>query len=342
MAARLSRLWGAALALFCALAAAQGAATTAPAPAASDPVIDVHRHASWPGADDQPALEAAMAEMDANGIMLSLLYVNEPGDRVGWLEAAPGRFIGGPALPCPVTRAAPHYRCFAETQGWPAPEWLERGLRRGQVGLIGEMLFVYAGVSPVDPRMSPYWDLAARYDVPVAVHINRGPPADSRVRRDGACCPDFDGEMGNPALLRPVLERHPQLRIILQHVGTGRAPDSLPFDQETIALLTDYPLVHLDLSILNSLAPAEVHERELRRLIDAGFGDRIMFGTDGQPASPILRRLEEIAWLTADQRRAILYDNAARFLRLDAQTIAAHRARANGPRPGSAAGTAER
>jgi predicted TIM-barrel fold metal-dependent hydrolase len=105
----------------------------------------------------------------------------------------------------------------------------------------------------------------------------------------------------------------------------GRQPDFPPFDEETFALLRDYPRVHLDLTILNSVFPADVHERELRRLVDARFGDRIMFGTDGQPAGPILRRLEAIPWLTHDQRRAILYDNAARFLRLDARTIAAHR-----------------
>jgi uncharacterized protein len=189
------------------------------------------------------------------------------------------------------------------------------------------MLFVYAGIDPNDPRMVPYWRLAARYDVPVAVHINRGPGPESRIRRDGGCCPNFNGEMGNPALLRPVLERHPQLRIILQHVGTGRAPDLLPFDAEIFALLRDYPRVSLDMTILNSLFPAEVHERELRRLMDAGFGDRIMFGTDGQPAGPILRRLEAIPWLTAEQRRAILYDNAARFLRLDGNIAARRRQR---------------
>lgn len=292
---------------------------------APEPVIDVHRHASWPGADDAAARAEALAEMDANGIVLALLSINEPGDVAGWLEAAPGRFIGGPAMPCPVTRAAPHYRCFADSGGWPDLAWLEREMRRGRIRLLGEMLFVYAGVRPNDPRMAPYWALAARYDVPVAIHINRGPPPDSRVRRDGACCPNFDGEMGNPALLRPVLERHPGLRLILQHVGAGRAPDSLPFDAETFALLRDYPMVSLDMTILNSVAPAEAHERELRRLIDAGYGDRIMFGTDGQPAGPILHRLEAIAWLSAEQRRAILYDNAARFLRLDRRTLAARR-----------------
>ena len=317
-----------AAALVAACAAGDSRRVRLSAPVAVDfpePIIDVHRHASWPGDDDAPALAAALAEMDANGIVLSLLYINEPGDVAGWLDAAPGRFIGGPAMPCSVNRRAPGYRCFAETAGWPDLDWLERGLRRGRIGLLGEMLFVYAGIDPNDPRMAPYWRLAARYDVPVAVHINRGPGPDSRIRRDGGCCPNFNGEMGNPALLRPVLERHPQLRIILQHVGTGQAPDLLPFDAEIFALLRDYPRVSLDMTILNSLFPAEVHERELRRLIDAGFGDRIMFGTDGQPAGPILRRLEAIEWLAVEQRRAILYDNAARFLRLDRRAIAPRR-----------------
>ena len=291
---------------------------------AGEPVIDVHRHASWPGTDDEPARAAALAEMDSNHIVLALLFINEPGDVAAWPEAVPGRFIAGPAMPCPITHRPPGRRCFADTAGWPDPAWLEGELRRGRIGLIGEMLFVYAGIDPNDPRMAPYWALAARYDVPVALHINRGPGPDSPIRRDGACCPDFNGEMGNPALLRPVLERHPRLRLILAHVGTG-SPDLPPFDAETYALLRDYPLVALDLSILNSVFPAEAHERELRRLVDAGFGDRILFGTDGRPAAEILRRLEAISWLSHTQRRAILYDNAARFLRLDARTIAAHR-----------------
>lgn len=130
--------------------------------------------------------------------------------------------------------------------------------------------------------------------------------------------------MGNPALLRPVLERHPGLRILLQHVGP---PGPLTFDEETRALLTDYRTVYFDMSIINSTLSPEAHELELKRLIDAGFGDRILFGSDTRPAAPILRRLESIEWLTPGQRRAILYDNAARFLRLDPQTIARHHGR---------------
>jgi predicted TIM-barrel fold metal-dependent hydrolase len=281
------------------------------------PVIDVHKHASWPGTSDAEERAALLAEMDAEGIVLSLLHINEPGDVQGWLEAAPGRFIGGPAMPCPQVRREPFYRCFPETKGWPDLTWLEREMAAGRIGLLGEMLFVYAGVHPDDPRMAPYWALAAKFDVPVAVHINRGPGPASPLRG-----PAFNSEMGNPALLRPMLERHRGLRILLQHVGTGGAPDILPFNTEIEALLKEYPTVYFDMSILNSVAPAETHEAELKRLINSGFGDRIMFGSDTSLAAPILRRLENVAWLTDKQRRAILYDNAARFLRLDAQTIA--------------------
>jgi len=285
------------------------------------PIIDVHKHASWPGADDAAARSALLAEMDAEHIVISFLSINEPSDVKGWLEAALGRFIGGPAMPCSPTPQEPFYRCFAETKGWPDLDWLEREMAAGRIGLLGELLFVYTGVHPDDARMLPYWALAAKYDVPVAVHINRGPPPGVGPRSDPRCCPGFNGEMGNPALLRPVLKRHPRLRILLQHVGP---PGPLTFDEETRALLTDYRTVYFDMSILNSTLSPEAHKAELKRLIDAGFGDRIMFGSDTRPAAPILRRLESIEWLTPQQRKAILYDNAARFLRLDPETIARH------------------
>jgi uncharacterized protein len=294
---------------------------------ARQPIIDVHRHASWPGTNDAEQRAAFLEEMDAENIVLSGLYINEPGDVAGWLEAAPDRFIGGPAMPCPPTPQAPFYRCFADTKGWPDLNWLEREMAAGKIGMLGEMLFVYTGVRPDEARMAPYWALAAKYDVPVAVHINRGPPPGSGPRKDPKCCPGFDGEMGNPALLRPVLDRHKGLRILLEHVGTGGEPDNLPFNREIDALLRDYRSVYFDMSILNSDAPAETHAAELKRWIDAGFGDRLVFGSDNRPVAPILRRLERIAWLTPAQRRAILYDNAARFLRLDKQTISRHHAR---------------
>lgn len=292
------------------------------------PIIDVHRHASWPGEDDAGPRAELLANMDAENVVLTLLSINEPSDVQTWLDAAPGRFLGGLVMPCNVqVPRPPFYRCFPETKGWPDLAWLERELAQGRIGFFGEMLFVYVGVPPDDARMRHYWALAAKYDVPVSVHINRGPPPGVGPRRDPRCCPAFNSELGNPALLRPILERHPGLRILIQHVGAGATPDHLPFTAETMALLRDYGSVYVDLSILNAAERGNAHEVQLKQLIDAGFADRIMFGSDTRPIGPILRRMEKIQWLSAQQRRAILYDNAARFLRLDQKTIQKHHGR---------------
>ena len=107
--------------------------------------------------------------------------------------------------------------------------------------------------------------------------------------------------MGNPALLRPVLKRHPRLRLLLQHVGAGGEPGNVPFDNETLAVLADHATVYVDMSILNSDTPADVHEAKLRRLIDAGFGDRIMFGSDTRDGgtNPASAREHRLAHYTA-------------------------------------------
>jgi len=295
---------------------------------AADPVIDVHRHASWPGGEDDAYRERMLAEMDANGVVLALLSFTEYPDVASWVDAAPGRFLAGPNLPCPRDLAEPRYRCFPEDEGWVDIDWLEQQVGLGTVAILHELAPSYSGLSVANPRLAPYWALAARHDLPVGVHTQRGPApgAAHSLRANAGCCPDYDPAMGNPASLRPVLDRHPGLRVWIQHVGAGRG-EYAPFREETLALLRDYPNVFLDLSITNGGMAFEQYEATLRDLVDAGFGDRIMFGSDNLPLAPILSRLDRIEWLTAPQRRAILYDNAARFLRLDAATIARHHGR---------------
>ncbi len=60
----------------------------------------------------------------------------------------------------------------------------------------------------------------------------------------------------------------------------------------------------------------------LRRLLDAGLGKRLMFGSDATPSRPQLipetvEAIESVSFLTDEQKRDIFYNNAARFLRLD-------------------------
>ena len=281
---------------------------------AAPPLIDVHRHAAWPQSDAAVVKRDQLQTMRREGVGLAVVSVTRKDDVARWQDSP---VIVAVKVACPRNLTEPRYRCFPEDEGWPDLRWLEGEIKSGRVRALHELGPNYYGISPANPRLAAYWRLAASYDIPVGVHTQRGPAPQGKysTRSEPGCCPDYDPEMGNPALLRPVLEKYPNLRVWIQHVGSGRG-DHGPFWEETLALLRDYPTVYLDLSITNGAMPVEQYESALRRLIDAGFGDRIMFGSDNLPVAPILERLRGFAWLSDAQRQAILSGNASRFFRL--------------------------
>jgi predicted TIM-barrel fold metal-dependent hydrolase len=67
---------------------------------------------------------------------------------------------------------------------------------------------------------------------------------------------------------------------------------------------------------------------QLKRLVDAGFGQRILWGSDQMvwPATidVAIDTIEKAPFLSAAQKRDIFYNNAARFLRLTADERARH------------------
>ncbi|HVF15775.1 MAG TPA: amidohydrolase family protein [Steroidobacteraceae bacterium] len=73
---------------------------------------------------------------------------------------------------------------------------------------------------------------------------------------------------------------------------------------------------------------AHIH---LRRLVDAGYGKRIMFGSDQmvwpQAIEVAIESITQAPFLSEEQKRDILYSNAARFLRLTPAEIARHHGR---------------
>jgi predicted TIM-barrel fold metal-dependent hydrolase len=62
--------------------------------------------------------------------------------------------------------------------------------------------------------------------------------------------------------------------------------------------------------------------------VDAGFEQRVMFGSDQMVWPGVIERaiavIEEAPFLNEQQKRDILYNNAARFLRLREEEIAQH------------------
>lgn len=285
----------------------------------TQPIIDLHRHTPWPGDSDDEGITLIRGAMKAHNVVAAALFVTGHEDLDHYRSGNNARFILSPMFPCPALTATRKW-CSVETPGpFPDLAWLDRQLSARTLGGLGELVFNYAGIAPDDPGMARYWALAVRHDVPAFVHIGSGPGPGLGPRRHEGCCPGYHGEYGNPELLRPVLKRHPKLRVVLQHAG-------FDYVEETLTLLRDFPNVYIDMSVLNSVGPRPLHDASLRRFVDAGLAGRIVLGSDDQDYAPIIERIEGAAFLTPEQRRGIYYDNAARFLRLDQKTIAADHA----------------
>lgn len=296
-----------------ALLALPGCASTPLAPM-DGRLIDMHFHALATGRSDADKVarrDARLAEMAPLALARSTYLVNDLGE---YAHATDPRLLVGVTFPCPRNLAAPFYYCWGDSDGWPDIAWLEQEARAGRVRVLGELMLNYAGVRADDPRLEPYWALAARYDLPVLVHTMRGPgPLEPGTLRDANCCPDYDEQAGNPAHLRPVLARHPDLRISLMHLYTdGLDPDG--FTEEGVALMRDFPNVYADMTIVNAFAGPDLHRQALLHAREAGILDRIMFGTDNLPAAPIIAELDAFDFLTPAERAGLYRDNAMRFL----------------------------
>lgn len=84
----------------------------------------------------------------------------------------------------------------------------------------------------------------------------------------------------------------------------------------------------MDVGIISFGIPTAEFHRYLRVIVEAEFEQRVMFGSDSMVwpgvIEPAFESISEADFLTDDQKRAILYENAARFLRLDPSTIHSH------------------
>jgi uncharacterized protein len=173
--------------------------------------------------------------------------------------------------------------------------------------VMGEIGLQYEGLSPSDLSVDKYFALAEEPDVPVAIHMGTGGSGRANVTTPG-----FRGSKGDPPLLEELLARHSKLRVQVMHAGYPMIDNMLTLLQansHVAGLIWSYPLKEVN--------------RYIERLVDAGFEDRVMFGTD-QLVWPKLMAysigiIQNAEYLTPDQKRDILYNNAARFLRLDAK-----------------------
>jgi hypothetical protein len=196
--------------------------------------------------------------------------------------------------------------------------WLRQLHDAGRLGVLGEVVTQYRGIAPDDPRLEPFWAMAEELDIPVNLHIGTGPPGVIYIDS-----PDYRARLHSALTVEPVLIRHPRLRLYIAHAG-------YPMIDDLLTMLYAHPQLHVDVGVIVFTQPRAAFYRYLERIVEAGFESRIMFGSDQMVWPEAIERgvrtIEEAPFLTRRQKRAILYDNAARFLRLTPQQIAAHQA----------------
>jgi predicted TIM-barrel fold metal-dependent hydrolase len=223
-------------------------------------------------------------------------------DVTKWRAAAPDRII--PAI------------AFADEFNKYSPDQFRQLRAAGVFSVFAEVENEYLGVAPDDPRWEPYFALAEELDIPVGIHMGEGPV-------NGAHFPGYEAyrvRFGNPLLLEDVLLRHPKLRIYAMHYGS-------PMVEQMIAMLFTYPNLYVDIAGNDWLMPRAQFYGQLKQLVDAGFEKRIMFGSDQMwwpdAIGEAIGSVEQAPFLSQSQKRDILYNNAARFLRLSPAQIKA-------------------
>ncbi len=294
------------------------------APVTKRPIIDMHLHAftfeehgTWSSANRPPhptTGELPEAKTNADILRLTLEAMDRYNIKVGvlsgrletvyaWKAAAPDRFMAGVEFsgrPATDTTAS---------DPSPSLDSLRREHDAGRLQVLGEITSPYDGVDYDGPELAPYFALAAELKMPVGVHTGLTFPAAVY-----ACCPRYRIDKGNPAHLDEVLARNPGLRLYLMHMGDI-------WQESTLAILHMYPQVYVDVAAMDwGAIPRDQFYTILQGLITAGFGKRIMFGSDQMVWPELIGQaidgIESAPFLTDEQKHDIFYNNAARFLGL--------------------------
>ena len=298
--------------LIAVLAPLAGCTTSGQQPA---PIIDMHLHA-YPADIFGPAIpnpitgkmSAATTEADIRRLTIEAMnrynvvraVLSGPLDVVGrWQEVESERFL-----------ASPHFPRFSP---FPDLDSLRMLYTSKRLAAMAEMTSQYAGMTPSDDELEPYLRLAEELDIPVGIHVGLSGRGVTYTEH-----PDYRAANGRPLLLEPMLVRHPKLRIYVMHAGW-------PFLDEMMAILWAHPHVYVDVAVIDWFIPRAEFHRYLRSLVDAGFGNRIMFGSDQmiwpEAIEMAIEGINSAEFLTDGQKRDIFYNNAARFLRLDSPVV---------------------
>jgi len=144
----------------------------------------------------------------------------------------------------------------------PTQDGWQREMRIGheELGLRGiKLLPMYAGFSPDDEELEPLWTYAEKMALPVLLHTGTTFIAQAPLAYT------------LPRLIEPVATRHPDVRIVLAHLGH-------PYEGECIAVIRKHENVFADISALHYRPFQLYHSLMLAQ--EYGVWRKLLFGTD--------------------------------------------------------------
>lgn len=167
----------------------------------------------------------------------------------------------------------------------------------------GIKVYPATGFYPSDPKLEEYWDKIDDLGLTVVTHA-------------GMALPPLDERYCHPSEFGRVAEKHPDMNIIIAHLG-GK------FHGELLPLMEEHENIYTDCSALQGWAHDD-RSMICKRIkaVSSRFPDRIVFGTDfplyesSFSAMQFIREIREGDWGTGYQKDALLGKNMARILGL--------------------------
>jgi uncharacterized protein len=148
------------------------------------------------------------------------------------------------------------------------------------------------GYDPNDALLEPVWALIEDQRIPTVVHAGSGPEP---------------GPHTGPEPIRTLLRRHPNLVLIIAHLGMPEYTDFLDIAERHDTVHLDTTMVFTD--YMEAATPFPVSERPRLRAL----GERILFGSDypniPHPYTHSIQSLVDLN-LGDDWLRGVLYHNA--------------------------------
>ena len=282
------------------------------------PIIDMHFHSDWWGA---PEVEETQSGFKSQKDRKS--YVTESFKYLKKYNIVKAVTDGQYTLE--YQQISPNQIIPAHSSfGFPIDS-LRKWFKSGKYKVMGEFEPQYSGISPADKSLEPYYALAEELDVPLGIHIGLGPPGAPYIKG----MEKYRMSLSNPLLLEDVLVKHPKLKIYIMHAGW-------PYLDEIVGLLYAHPQVYIDIAVINWVLPRKEFHQYLRRIVEAGYGDRIMYGSDEmqwpQSIQVSVENILSADFLTRKEKEDILYNNAARFLKLSSEEMKKDKAAVEGLR----------